>query len=398
MNRWTKASLVALRIAVGWHFLYEGVWKIRSDTGAASYATSWYPLESGLARIKEAFAHGRQADIDAWYDDVVKTFKGRAEALSEDQKARLAELRDKVKLRAAAREPDVINFDWQYVKDAVLQIPAPPESERFTALPFLQSSAGPLRPAFRALVRDIDGLDRLTTASVHAALDRRAEQIAVHYGFTPEQRAKLAEVRDRVKAGFAVTWNDPAIQTRLADYRLMRTRVGRLADSGPPFHRERLAEDRRKLDQIAGDLLALANEPGDELAVQAHSIATPAQMSAGPVPRVGAPSDWIDTLMKWGLTAIGACLLLGLFTPYAAIAAGVQLAMFYLASPPWPGLPAATLGGHYLYIDRNLIELIAAVVVFAAYRGAENLVFCPLPQDEKISQPAEVAVPVRSFV
>ncbi len=88
MNRWSKAFLVALRIAVGWHFLYEGIWKIQSDTGATAYATSWYPLESGLARLP--------ADPDGWYDDVVKTFKGRAEALNDDQKARLAELRDKV--------------------------------------------------------------------------------------------------------------------------------------------------------------------------------------------------------------------------------------------------------------------------------------------------------------
>jgi uncharacterized membrane protein YphA (DoxX/SURF4 family) len=229
-------------------------------------------------------------------------------------------------------------------------------------------------------VRDIDGLDRLTTASAHSPLDPPAGQIARHYGFTTEQRAKLAQVSDRVKADFATTWNDPGIQARLADYRSLRTRVSGLTDGGPPFQRERLAEDRKKLDQIAGDLLAIANEPGDELAVQAHGIVTVAQMAAGPVPRVDAPADWIDFVMKWGLTAIGACLLLGLFTPYAAIAAAVQLAMFYLASPPWPGLPAATLGGHYLYLDRNLIELIAAGAIAATGSGRWAGLDAYLPQ------------------
>jgi hypothetical protein len=57
--------------------------------------------------------------------------------------------------------------------------------------------------------------------------------------------------------------------------------------------------------------------------------------------------------------------MLGLFTPYAAIAAAGQLAMFYFASPPWPGLPAASLGGHYMFVDRNLIELVAALVIAA---------------------------------
>jgi len=386
MNRWSKGLLVALRIAVGWHFLYEGIWKIQSDTGATAYATSWYPLESSLSRLRDCFAQGRPADVDGWYDDVVKAFKGRAEALSEEQKGRLAILRDEIKLRAAAGEAEVVNFNWLYVRDAVLQIPPAGEAERFTALPFLQASAGPLRPAFRGLVRDIDGLDRLTTTSAQTAIDGRAEQIARHYEFTAGQREKFAQIRDRLKTDFAATWNDPGIQTRLADYRSLRTRVNGLVDSGPPFQRERLAEDRKKLDQIAGDLLAIANEPGDELAVQAHSIVTVAQMTAGPVPRAGAPADWIDFLMKWGLTAMGACLLLGLFTPYAAIAAAVQLAMFYLASPPWPGLPAATLGGHYLYIDRNLIELIAAGAIAATGSGRWAGLDAYLPQ------------PIRRFV
>jgi uncharacterized membrane protein YphA (DoxX/SURF4 family) len=92
-------------------------------------------------------------------------------------------------------------------------------------------------------------------------------------------------------------------------------------------------------------------------------------MAAGPVPRPATPVDWIDRAMKWGLVAIGACLMLGLFTRYAAIAAAVQLLVFYLASPPWPGLPGATMGGHYLYIDRNFIELIAAGAIAATTGG-----------------------------
>jgi uncharacterized membrane protein YphA (DoxX/SURF4 family) len=353
MNRWCRGFLIALRIAVGWHFLYEGLWKIDSDTGATAYATSWYPLRSSLEHMR---------DPDAWYDEVVRTFKARNEALTEEQKGRLAELRDKIKVAGK------VEFDWAYVKE-FLQIPAPPEDERFTALPFLQQSAGPLRPVFRGLVRDIDGVDRPTLAGAQAELDRRADEIAGHYGFTPEQRVKLTAARDTLKASFAATWNDPAVQTRLADYRLMRRRVASLPEAGAPFHHERLAQDRQKLDRIAGELLAMVNEPGDELAVQAQGIATVAQLAAGPIPRPATPVDWIDRIIKYGLAAIGLCLMLGLFTRWAAIAAALQLAMFYLASPPWPGLPAATMGGHFLYVDRNLIELIAAGAIAATAGG-----------------------------
>jgi uncharacterized membrane protein YphA (DoxX/SURF4 family) len=93
------------------------------------------------------------------------------------------------------------------------------------------------------------------------------------------------------------------------------------------------------------------------------------QLAEGPLPRPGDPAGWVDRSIEWGLTAMGACLLLGLFTPIAGLAAAAQLAVFYLASPAWPGLPAATLGGHYLYIDRNLIEMVAALVIATAGTG-----------------------------
>jgi uncharacterized membrane protein YphA (DoxX/SURF4 family) len=120
------------------------------------------------------------------------------------------------------------------------------------------------------------------------------------------------------------------------------------------FSRERLDADRAKLDVIAGELLGLVNEPLSELAVQPQTIATVEQLGAGPLPRPGDAARWVDRGIKIGLTVIGCCLLLGLFTPLAAIAAAVQPGVFYFASPPWPGFSAATLGGHYLYVDRNV--------------------------------------------
>jgi uncharacterized membrane protein YphA (DoxX/SURF4 family) len=374
MNRWTMALLTVLRIVVGWHFLYEGLWKIDSDRGTAAYTTSWYVLHSSIARLRAdvqgATAAAVSARADQWYDEVVKAFKGRTNPLAEDQKARLAELRDKVKLAAAAGE-DPAGFDWAFVRDEVLLMTPPPPEERFSALPFLEESAGPLRPLFRGLVRDMDGFRRVTLQSGQAALDERAAVISKHYRFRKDQEARLLQARDNVKGALAATLNDAGFRARVEDYGRLRQRVSR--DSGvttAPFSRERLAEDRRKLDAIASELLGAVNEPLVELSVQAQTIATPEQMGAGPVPRPGEPAAWIDSVMKWSLVAIGACLLAGLFTPFAAVAAAVQLAMFYLASPPWPGLPAATMGGHYLYVDRNLIELVAALAIAASGTGA----------------------------
>jgi uncharacterized membrane protein YphA (DoxX/SURF4 family) len=373
MTRPARIALTALRIAIGWHFLYEGLWKVDSDCGVNSYATSWYTLQSSVASLRNDTQamplEPALARTDVWYDDLVKTFKGRNTALADDQKARLADLRDKVKLAVAGRGEEPVNFDWAYVRDEVLRVAAQQSGERFTSLPFLQESAGPFRRVFRGLVRDIDGFDRLTLASAHAAIDERYAAILKHYAsaghpFTGEQQRRLAVIRDTLKREIAITMDGAAFQAQLADYRLMRARVAEdPARTTAPFSAERLAADRTKLDGIAAELLGIANEPLVEMAVQAQTIATADQLSAGPVPRPGDPTGWIDFLIKYGLIAIGSCLMLGLVTPVAACAAAAQLAVFYLASPPWPNLPAAAMGGHYLFVDRNLIEMVAALAV-----------------------------------
>ena len=85
----------------------------------------------------------------------------RARRSGEDQKARLAELRDKVKLAPSmqAGGSEIIDFDWQYLRDEVLSIAAGPEGARFTSLAYLQDVGGSVPAAVSAPWR------RISTAS-----------------------------------------------------------------------------------------------------------------------------------------------------------------------------------------------------------------------------------------
>ncbi len=379
MNNWTKALLVALRIAIGWHFLYEGVWKIDSDAESLASQPSWYALYTATAALRAAYepagAPPDPARADVFYAEVVGGLRARGRSLSEEQRARLAELRDELKL-AATSGPDgrSVGFDWLDLRDEVLKLPPAPVGTRFSSRPFLQASAGPFRPLFRALGGDIDGLARLTPVSARAALGRRYGEILRHYEraktpLTSEQQEKLAKQRDALGAAITATLGEPPIAPRIEDYRKMLERVAATSADDVAFSRERLLADRAKLDATADELVALVNEPLSELSAQAQSLATLEQLAAGPLPRPAEPGAWIDGTIRWGLTGIGLCLVLGLFTPVAAIAAALQLAVFYLASPPWPHLPATAVGGHYLYVDRNLIEMIAVLAIASTATG-----------------------------
>jgi len=72
----------------------------------------------------------------------------------------------------------------------------------------------------------------------------------------------------------------------------------------------------------------------------------------------------INQLNIWGLTLIGAALILGLFTRPAALCGMGMLAMYYASNPPWfqgPGI--GPVEGHYLLVNKNLVELIVLLVV-----------------------------------
>jgi uncharacterized membrane protein YphA (DoxX/SURF4 family) len=136
-------------------------------------------------------------------------------------------------------------------------------------------------------------------------------------------------------------------------------------------------------------------EHGKFLRDAVAKLATPDQVKAAKAPllsRVAAPSsspasdsdaiqvaeaartwtqlDWINFSTTYGLIAIGVCLILGFLTPLAALAAAAFLAMIYLSMPPWPGLPPNPRAeGHYFIVSKNLIELIACLVVATTPSG-----------------------------
>ncbi len=79
----------------------------------------------------------------------------------------------------------------------------------------------------------------------------------------------------------------------------------------------------------------------------------------------GNTGMWIiDTLNAYGLTIIGIALILGLFTRIALLSGAALLLTYYLAYPPFGGFSyGAPSEGSYLFINKNLIELFAMILL-----------------------------------
>lgn len=86
-----------------------------------------------------------------------------------------------------------------------------------------------------------------------------------------------------------------------------------------------------------------------------------------------------DFIMMWGLTIVGIGLILGLFARISAIGGAAFLLMFYLAYPPFIGTDFGVKSdGTYLWIDRNMIEMVAciilAIIPTGQYIGIDRLI------------------------
>ena len=101
--------------------------------------------------------------------------------------------------------------------------------------------------------------------------------------------------------------------------------------------------------------------------------AIPAEVVAGPVteaPKKSKLQESLDWQTRWGITAIGALLLLGLFTRLACLGGFVFLVMTYLTHPPFPWLPLPPgTEGNPVYINKNVIEALALLVIMVHPTG-----------------------------
>lgn len=88
----------------------------------------------------------------------------------------------------------------------------------------------------------------------------------------------------------------------------------------------------------------------------------------------------LDFLNMWGLILVGLGLILGCLTRISIIGGMVLLAFYYLSHPPMIGFKYALPSeGSYLWVNKNLIEILALAVLFvfptSGIVGLDRLIF-----------------------
>jgi uncharacterized membrane protein YphA (DoxX/SURF4 family) len=266
-----------------------------------------------------------------------------------------------------------IAIGWHFLSEGLDKIESTRHGKPFSAEVYLRNTSGPLAPYFRGMLPDANGLAVLDPTRLKSGWSDTVERIEKHYGFTDDQK-----VQAKALAGESYTWADfwfnnfdnrdarDKYLTELAQVQQVEWNPNAMS-----YERERAAETRRTLDadrkKLTGPLIAR----GQELADAVVAKATPEQRkAAGAYAPPLSTLDMANYLTMYGLCAMGVCLILGFLTPFAAICAAAFLAMIYLCMPPWPGLPPNPREeGHYWIVSKNLIELIACLLIAVTASG-----------------------------
>jgi uncharacterized membrane protein YphA (DoxX/SURF4 family) len=346
----TRFLLVLLQLAIGWHLFYEGAWKLNNP----SWSSKGY-LKNATGPLEHQF-RWVAGDPEVWKDP------------QPTEEERAADLK-----------------------------------ERLTPLPATLANENPAEPKLH---------ERMPT-HVKADWDDYYQRFVKHYKLDQEENRSLGA---QVEAAYKKS-QDGFVQW-LIDGTMMVKRPN-FSTPGPVPVRVRLAEYLAKLDEVKalgpqedGTFTILDKPKGkkaqDEAVVMRKELAAELdarfdemkgtlrdgityeqrRMADVPAPKY-EPADptsawervdaaarsgellwWVDQKVKWGLLIVGGLLLLGLFTRTACVLGAVLLLSFYLAMPPFPWLPeAAASEGHFMFVNKNLIEILALLALATTQPG-----------------------------
>jgi uncharacterized membrane protein YphA (DoxX/SURF4 family) len=326
----TAFFLVLLRLAIGWHFFYEGYHKvhslsvgpvIRDGRTVPPFSSAGY-FSEGRGPLGEVMRHAI-GDPDEKLLERLEVAPMPAEKESaKDNKARLV--------------PPVIARDWEAYVGRFSTYYGLDESQRSKAQEKLQEAetkfAEWLNSGSKAIVKTYPS----GTVDVTESTPQRIE----------EYRSALREVHD--------------------------VYAKKLPAFGRDVEKARLLKTKTDAVQLRKSLEADIDDQTELLKKSLGEILTPAQRDRDNMPEVEAPVflKYLDTGTAWFLFGVGATLLLGVVTRTSCVLAAGFLLMTYLNTPAFPWLPVPPQQeGSYYFVSKNVIEMLALLTLATTPSG-----------------------------
>jgi len=382
--------ILALRLAIGWHFLFEGMNKIRSHIVGETLTSKPFSSEAYFREAEGPIAGYMQKqflpDPEAKLIGLVIPVgdpKTVGDVLGSTGEAVLLEAYSKAgpetnHARLFTASPPAGMDSKVYFTKTVLALPLNGAGGSFLAE----------YPAATATAKTIDArVLELLPPLAREKFDRW--KIEVIEAAAPEKKAAALQawererkdyanwcvglVRDEVKKKYVSMDVAQSVPTRLADYAHRKTELANLiarrqVDLGRTTLFANIATAKAEVKSVREALVSDAENKLKDATTNLVKLAG-VPMPADPAPEPSA-IEAIDLQTMWMLTIAGALLIVGLLTRLAAIVCTVFLVMTYLTYPPFPWLPNPPgTEGNPVFVNKNLIEALGCLVIAAHPTG-----------------------------
>jgi uncharacterized membrane protein YphA (DoxX/SURF4 family) len=317
--------MVALRMALGCHFLYEGIWKIT------------HPKE--FAAEAEGFLTGARGPLAGVFYAMVPDIDGRARlaepacVLKEDVETTIIDANGKAKKVKVDRvENGAFTRRWKALRD------------RIAALD------GDLNDAAEEVFEE-----QLAAAEIYLAENWKA--IQAHFEALDRFQA---EKKAGPRTAFQKKRNWDEMRKLRGEAKVWLTALEEREEAYKVKLRDLLEQKRQAAAVKAGVQPTADSQP-----------AGPGPFALGVNLFAWPRMEQICFALRWGLTGIGLCLILGLATQPAALAGGLFMMAVVMSQPSYPGVVPADPPqlGHALLINKDFVEMLALWLLAATAVG-----------------------------
>lgn len=289
--------------------------------------------------------------------------------------------------------------------------------DEFSAEPFLSTAKGPLSSFFYAMIPDQYGRQRLTIDSgkdkdgkpmrfveTRPVADRWSEirqNVIASFNPGPPASDDAKKIFEKFKSDTQVTLNDH--EKSLKKYFEYKETVQAIEayfgsldrfendpekSQGAPFQKERRWNRMLELRSEAKVWIdELQNREQAYLGALYEDMPEDYRAKFTKLPSTWKVWKWtqmqqINFAVTYGITAIGICLLLGLFTRLAALGGAAFMCFVVMTQPAWPTIypPDLPMLGHALLINKDFIEMVALLVIASSavgrWGGLDHFIHC----------------------
>ena len=254
-----------------------------------------------------------------------------------------------------------LGVGWHFYKEGVKKFHDP----NFTANIFFEQSTGPLSDLFKLMVPDQRGNARLSRQPTKDMLAAYGDRVSGRLGFDQSQQQQAEQLKKQWSARLDDFYAENGEEIREYFLEVQRVKDAKADKStrDVAFRREWIAsKDAELRGKLSGWSMKL-NKIGEQYQSDLRALATPEQRQRG-LPAVPDRSrSFLDIVVKFFITGVGVCLVLGLFTRLASLGGAAFLVSVLATQPPW--VPGAETS----YFYYQLVELLALLLLVATGAG-----------------------------